>query len=51
MNAVQDRAFQMRAEITNQEEKLISEIMQIEQDCNTMYNEHQKTIRTILQGK
>ncbi|XP_022105857.1 uncharacterized protein LOC110987431 [Acanthaster planci] len=51
VKAVQDRAAKMRAEITSQEKKLIGEINQTQQDRNRMFEEHQKTISTMLQGK
>ncbi|XP_022110243.1 uncharacterized protein LOC110989867 isoform X1 [Acanthaster planci] len=49
--AVQDRAAKMRAEITTQENKLIDEIDQIQQHYNRMFDEHQKTVNMMLQGK
>ncbi|XP_022110242.1 E3 ubiquitin-protein ligase TRIM56-like [Acanthaster planci] len=51
VKAVQTTASKMRAEIRTQEKKLIDEIQRIQQDCYRMFNEHQKTVTTMLQGK
>ncbi|XP_022105854.1 uncharacterized protein LOC110987428 isoform X2 [Acanthaster planci] len=51
IKAVQERAAKLRAEITTQEKTLLNKIDQIQQDGNRVYDEHQKSISTMLEGK
>ncbi|XP_038062885.1 E3 ubiquitin-protein ligase TRIM50-like [Patiria miniata] len=51
VKTVQDKADQMRAEITTQETKMIEEIKQLQQDRNRTYDEHQSTLTMMLESK